>query len=115
MNYFIRQDSIYIGDIVNLVIELDLTKGQVPIFPDLESDNATMSIVNKTVGEKYVEYEITFWETGKGKIPQIPIQIMENNQIQFTIETDSLELQIYSLINQNENHIHQSLLSLRLW
>ena len=105
LNYFIRQDSVYIGDIVNFVIELDLENGQVPIFPDLKSENEEMSILNKIVGDKYVEYELTFWEIGRVIIPQIPIQIMENTQIQLTIETDSLELFIYSIIDQNESSI----------
>lgn len=105
LNYFIRQDSVYIGDIVNFVIELDLANGQVPIFPDLKSENEEMSILNKIVGDKYVEYELTFWEIGRAIIPQIPIQIMENTQIHLTIETDSLELFIYSVIDQNESSI----------
>lgn len=105
LNYYIRQDSVFIGDIVNFIIELDVNPSQVPIFPDLQSENESMSVGNKLIGEKYVEYELTFWEVGKGIIPQIPIQIMENNQIQFTLETDSLEVQIFSSISQNESTI----------
>ena len=72
MNYFIRQDSIYIGDVVNYIIELDIISGQVPIFPDIKADSESMSIVGKRVGEKFVEYDLIFWETGIGKIPKIP-------------------------------------------
>ena len=107
MNYFVRQDSIFIGDLVNFVIKLNLESGQIPVFPDLESESETMSIGNKIIGENYVEYELTFWETGKGKIPQIPIQILENNQIKLTLETDSLEVQIYSLLNNSDVAIRE--------
>ena len=105
MNYFIQQDSIYIGDIVNFIIELDLESGQVPVFPEIESTDESFSIGNKIVGENFVEYELTFWQTGKGKIPQIPIQILENNQIQFTLETDSIDVKIFSLLKNNEINI----------
>ena len=101
MNFFIRQDSIYVGDLVNFIIELNLSENQIPIFPDLNTESEELSIGNKIVGKNFVEYELTFWEAGNGYIPQIPIQIMENNQVKLTLETDSLIVKVFSSLNQN--------------
>jgi hypothetical protein len=105
MNYFIRQDSVYIGDIVNYVIELKTSSNQVPIFPEINSESDMMSVHGKRIGNNFVEYDISFWETGIATIPMIPIQIMENNQLKLTLETDSLQVQIFSLLNAEEMSI----------
>lgn len=105
MNYFIRQDSIYIGDIVNFVIELKISSGQVPVFPEINSNSDIMTVHGKRIGENFVEYDLSFWETGMAIIPTIPIQVMENNQLKLSLETDSLHIEIFSLIDSQEESI----------
>ena len=99
-NYYIRQDSVFIGDLINYVIELDLLPNQFAVFSDIISDTESFSTDNKLIGENYVEYEITFWQTGEVIIPSIPIQIMENNKVKFTLNTDTLVTFVNSHIDQ---------------
>ncbi len=99
-NYYIRQDSVFIGDLINYIIELDLLPNQFAVFSDIISDTESFSTGNKLIGENYVEYEITFWQTGEVIIPSIPIQIMENNKVKFTLNTDTLVTFVNSHIDQ---------------
>tara|TARA_B100000941_G_C28420332_1_gene508467 strand:+ start:134 stop:1018 length:885 start_codon:yes stop_codon:yes gene_type:complete len=99
-NYYIRQDSVFIGDLINYVIKLDLLPNQFAVFSDIISDTESFSTGKKLIGENYVEYEITFWQTGEVIIPSIPIQIMENNKVKFTLNTDTLVTFVNSHIDQ---------------
>ncbi|MAJ44297.1 MAG: hypothetical protein CMF96_06075 [Candidatus Marinimicrobia bacterium] len=102
LNYFIRQDSVFVGDNINYIIELNISDNQVPIFPELESNSDKLSINSRIIGEKFVEFELTFWEVGQGVIPKIPIKIMENNQLKTTLETDSLVINVFSHLTSND-------------
>ena len=105
VNSFIEQDSIFIGDIVNYVIQVELNSGHIPIFPELMSDSDNFDYAGNTIGQNHIVYHLTFWESGLVKIPAIPIQIKENNEIILTINTDSIQVKVYSLLNDEESSI----------
>lgn len=105
LNSFIEQDSIFIGDIVNYVVRVELNSGRIPIFPELKSDSENFDITGNTIGENHIVYHLTFWESGLVTIPTIPIQIKENNEIILSINTDSVQVRVFSLLNDEESSI----------
>jgi len=79
-------------------------------FPLMEIDdsNVTVSegkeIQGELVGDKGIEFQLTFWDTGSFVIPPYAVQVLnaEGDEVEYSIATDPMEVTVYSLISETE-------------
>ena len=98
-----------IGDIINFNVIAQNARDKNISFPDMIG-NESMEIRNKTIFSSkndisQIRMQIVFWDTGSFTIPEYQIEILNaDSTIDFSIKTDSIEIQIISMIGGSENN-----------
>ena len=77
-------------------------------FPRLEVDNANISVgegqnlTGENEGDKGIEFQLTFWDTGAYDIPPYVVQILteEGKEVDYAIPTDPVTVTVHSLISE---------------
>ncbi len=102
--------SVSIGDIARFQVWA-MGAGERKIdFPLMEIDDSNVNVSEGTeiegefAGDKGIEFQITFWDTGSFVIPPYAVQVLnaEEDQVEYTIATDSVEVTVQSLISEAE-------------
>ncbi len=103
----ISPDTITVGDHVKLTVTAEVPQGQVVNFLALSADSGRFQIIDKQLTENSVTYVLTFWNTGKTAIPGIPVQVLENGKLISTISTDSLSVDVKSVLDPAATDIRE--------
>ena len=77
-------------------------------FPRLEVDNANISVgegqnlTGENEGDKGIEFQLTFWDTGAYDIPPYVVQILteDGKEVDYAIPTDPVTVTVHSLISE---------------
>ena len=77
-------------------------------FPRLEVDNANISVgegqylTGENEGDKGIEFQLTFWDTGAYDIPPYVVQILteEGKEVDYAIPTELVTVTVHSLISE---------------
>ena len=77
-------------------------------FPRLEVDNANIlvgegqNLTGENEGDKGIEFQLTFWDTGAYDIPPYVVQILteEGKEVDYAISTDPVTVTVHSLISE---------------
>ena len=77
-------------------------------FPRLEVDNANISVgegqylTGENEGDKGIEFQLTFWDTGAFDIPPYVVQILteDGKEVDYAIPTDPVTVTVHSLISE---------------
>ena len=79
-------------------------------FPRLEVDNANIlvgegqNLTGENEGDKGIEFQLTFWDTGAYDIPPYVVQILteDGKEVDYAIPTDPVTVTVHSLISEAE-------------
>ena len=77
-------------------------------FPRLEVDNANIlvgegqNLTGENEGDKGIEFQLTFWDTGAYDIPPYVVQILteDGKKVDYAITTDPVTVTVHSLISE---------------
>ena len=77
-------------------------------FPRLEVDNANIlvgegqNLTGENEGDKGIEFQLTFWDTGAYDIPPYVVQILteDGKEVDYAIPTDPVTVTVHSLISE---------------
>ena len=77
-------------------------------FPRLEVDNANIlvgegqNLTGENEGDKGIEFQLTFWDTGAYDIPPYVVQILteDGKEVDYAIPTDAVTVTVHSLISE---------------
>ena len=94
----ISPDSIYVGEIISIYVNIsNLENNEIPYFSNIDDGN-TYSLLNYILNNNSAIYEIQIWDTDV-TIPSIKIDVKRNNILIYTLKTDKIKIPILTNID----------------
>jgi len=104
----VRQDSIYVGDKVQLIMTVNNPDIEIVKFPELEVDNEDLSLLTLFSDNNSIKLSLQFWKEGSHNFPSIKINIKFKDKSSEVFSTEPIEFIILQRGSGIENNLRES-------
>ena len=104
----VRQDSIYVGDKVQLIMTVNNPDIEIVKFPELEVDNEDLSLLTLFSDDNSIKLSLQFWKEGSHNFPSIKINIKFKDKSSEVFSTEPIEFIILQRGSGIENNLRES-------
>ena len=106
IRFIIYPDTIYVGSLAKITFQLeDLPDKAFPEYPDITDVEDVYIMKDRILKNNSVEYVLQFWRSGLVTIPSLSIDIIRNKKPIYQIQSDQIEIYIYSNINNSHKYL----------
>ena len=107
LSIHISPDTIYVGTLTTLIVSInDLKEDEYPEFLHMNENHNKYSISDRILSNNSVNYRLQFWEVGNIYLEPIVVIIKKNKKTIFRLQSDIIDIQVLSNINQNQPNHH---------
>ena len=104
----VSQDSIYVGDKVQLIITVNNPDIEIVKFPELEVDNKDLSLLTLFSDNNSIKLSLQFWKEGSHNFPSIKINIKFKDKSSEVFSTEPIEFIILQRGSGIEDNLRES-------